>query len=72
GSAMLSHYNQERNTILEAELGLNDFVNLQYLLVYGAGQLSKKLTSIIREIKCFSLGDIKAAAKKLQKENLEY
>ncbi|KAF0472441.1 hypothetical protein F8M41_025013 [Gigaspora margarita] len=35
-------------------------------------KLSKKLTSIIREIKCFSLGDIKAAAKKMQEENLEY
>ncbi|CAG8651734.1 hypothetical protein C2G38_2046639 [Gigaspora rosea] len=105
------------NAILEGELDLNDFANLQYLYVYGAGpgqdqqqkltnlkidkcnklfQLQfnnppfskimeqiitdrnrlksqvEKLTSIIRNIKGFSLGDIKAANKKMQEENLEY
>ncbi|CAG8707652.1 41429_t:CDS:1 [Gigaspora margarita] len=109
------------NTILEGELDLNDFVNLQYLYVYGVGPdqdqqqklinikidkcnklttlqfnnlpFSKitvgenkqliadhnrlknqveKLTSMIRNIKGFSLGDIKAATKKMQEENLEY
>ncbi|KAF0472442.1 hypothetical protein F8M41_025014 [Gigaspora margarita] len=105
------------NVILEGELDLNDFANLQCLYVNGAGpgqdqqqkltnlkidkcnkliQLQfnntpfskimeqlftdrdrlksqvEKLTNIIRNIKSFSLGDIKAATKKMQEANLEY
>ncbi|KAF0472438.1 hypothetical protein F8M41_025010 [Gigaspora margarita] len=70
------------NTLLEGELDLNDFVNLQHLHVGGTGpgqdQQQKlknqveKLTSIIRNIRGFSIGDIKAATKKMQEEKLEY
>ncbi|CAG8707662.1 41430_t:CDS:1 [Gigaspora margarita] len=109
------------NTLLEGELDLNDFVNLQHLQVGGTGpgqdqqqklinlkidkcnnlrylQIDKfpfskiavgenkqlitdhnrlknqveKLTSIIRNIRGFSIGEIKAATKKMQEEKLEY
>ncbi|RIB26252.1 hypothetical protein C2G38_2138390 [Gigaspora rosea] len=109
---------QFHNTLLEGELDLNDFINLQSLHITGlnsmgerhqltslkidkcnkltslqidnrntpASILSKqlvtdrdrskeqveKLTNIIRNIKDFSLSDIKLATKKMEEENLEY
>ncbi|RIB26257.1 hypothetical protein C2G38_2065365 [Gigaspora rosea] len=98
------------STLLEGELDLNDFINLQCLYITQQQKLTslkidkcnkltnlqindtpvsilskqlvterdrskdqvEKLTNIIRNVKGFSLSDIKLATKKMEEENLEY